>query len=154
MASSLAPHRPHQPGPACHHFQNQDYPDTTETNLHLYRFTTSLDSDPVRKPVSYTLPANVASNLNAIGMFLNPTSGVLFGTPTARTNLVLPVTISNAAIGSTTNFSLSILYAKPQMQTTNGAATVGRAYTIPLVFTEASRVTSLQLTTNTNRLYR
>jgi len=89
----------------------------------------------------------VASNLNAIGMFLNPTNGVLFGTPTARTNLVLPVTISNAAIGSTTNFTLSILYAKPELAVTNGTATVGKPFNIPLLFTEASRVTSLQLTT-------
>jgi hypothetical protein len=127
--------------------QNRAYSNSTDPNLHLYRFVTDLDADPIRKPVSYTLPGNVASDLNNIGLFLNPTNGVLFGTPITRTNLTLPVTIANAAIGATRNFILNVKYAAPQLASTTATATVGKPINIPLVFTEQSRVTSLQLTT-------
>jgi hypothetical protein len=127
--------------------QNRAYSNSTDPNLHLYRFVTDLDADPIRKPVSYTLPGNVASDLNNIGLFLNPTNGVLFGTPITRANLTLPVTIANAAIGATRDFILNVKYAAPQLASTTATATVGKPINIPLVFTEQSRVTSLQLTT-------
>ena len=129
--------------------QNVDYLNTTDTNSanFLYRFKTDLDADPIRKPISYTLPSSTVTALNGIGVFLNPTNGVLFGTPTTRTNILLPITIANAAIGSSTNFTLSVKYAAPELAVTSGAGTVGKAYNIPLVFTDRSRLTSLELTT-------
>jgi hypothetical protein len=129
--------------------QDVEYLNNTNTNSpnFLYRFKTDLDADPIRKPISYTLPSSTANALNDIGVFLNPTNGVLFGTPTTRTNILLPITIANAAIGSSANFTLSVQYAKPELAVTSGAGTVGKAYNIPLVFTDRSRLTSLELTT-------
>jgi hypothetical protein len=129
--------------------QDVEYLNNTNTNSpnFLYRFKTDLDADPIRKPISYTLPSSTANTLNDIGVFLNPTNGVLFGTPTTRTNILLPITIANAAIGSSANFTLSVQYAKPELAVTSGAGTVGKAYNIPLVFTDRSRLTSLELTT-------
>jgi large repetitive protein len=129
--------------------QDVEYLNTTNTNSanFLYRFKTDLDADPIQKPISYTLPSSTVTALNGIGVFLNPANGVLFGTPTTRTNILLPITIANAAIGSSTNFTLSVKYAAPELAVTSGAGTVGKAYNIPLVFTDRSRLTSLELTT-------
>jgi len=127
--------------------QFKDYRNDPDTSKHIYKFVTDLDGDPIRKPNSYTLPDDTKTALNRIGVYLDEETGVLYGTPAERTDLQLNITIANAAISATKNFTLSVQYAAPELAVTSGAGTVGKAYNIPLVFTERSRLTSLELTT-------
>jgi hypothetical protein len=94
--------------------QFKTYLNSTDTSKHIYKFVTDLDGDPIRKPIRYTLPASTIIALNSIGVYLNEQTGVLYGTPIERTDLQLPITIANAAISATKNFTLSVKYEAPE----------------------------------------
>ena len=127
--------------------QFREYLNSTDTSKHIYKFVTDLDEDPIRKPNSYTLPANAKTALNSIGVYLDEQTGVLYGTPTARTDLQLPITIANAAISATKNFTLSVKYEAPELampgkQSVNEFV-VGKPVKLPLIFSRQSVVSEI-----------
>jgi len=127
--------------------QFKDYRNDPDTSKHIYKFVTDLDGDPIRKPNSYTLPANTKTALNSIGIYLDEQTGVLYGIPTERTDLQLPITIANAAISATKNFTLSVQYAAPELampgNTSINEFVSGKPVKLPLIFSSQSVVSEI-----------
>ena len=127
--------------------QFKTYLNSTDTSENIYKFVTDLDADPIRKPNSYTLPANTKTVLNSIGVYLDEQTGVLYGTPTERTDLQLPITIANAAISATKNFTLSVQYAAPKLampgSTSINEFVRGKPVKLPLIFSSQSVVSEI-----------
>ena len=130
--------------------QFKTYLNSTDTSKNIYKFVTDLDADPIRKPNSYTLPANTKTALNSIGVYLDEQTGVLYGTPTERTDLQLPITIANAAISATKDFTLSVQYAAPELampgSTSDNEFVRGKPVKLPLIFSSQSVVSEIDWT--------